>query len=71
MKPNLTIHDLRPGERFHPDGLYVHDSGACYCGAHVGTEATYQAQAWSCVGRGPVVEIDGTTFRCEIPHRAN
>ena len=72
-------HDLRPGERFDPACLYVHDSGAVYCGAHVGTEASYTPQAWSCLGLGPMVEYVNerggtlgpltkitTTFCCEI-----
>ena len=61
-------HDLRPGERFLRECLYIHDSGAFYCGAHVGTEATYTAQAWSCLGLGPTFEHQGITFACEICH---
>lgn len=63
------IHDLKPGEAFLPECLYIHDNGAVYCGAHVGTEATYQPQAWSCLGRGPVVTFNGLPFQCETPHR--
>ncbi len=79
--PHQQPHDMRPGERFDPECLYVHDSGAVYCGRHVGTEATYQPQAWSCLGLGPAVEYVNhgggilgpmpeitTTFRCEVCH---
>lgn len=61
-------HDLRPGERFDPACLYIHDSGAVHCGAHVGTEASYTPHAWSCLGLGPTFTDNGTTFACETCH---
>ncbi len=74
-------HDLRPGERFDPECIYIDDAGRVACGAHVGTEATYTPWAWSCLGLGPAVEWvnDGggilgprpeitTTFACETCH---
>jgi hypothetical protein len=66
--PNQQPHDLKPGERFDPACIYIHDSGAVYCGAHVGTEATYQPQAWSCLRLGPTFADNGTTFACETCH---
>jgi len=66
--PRQQPHDLKPGERFDPACIYIHDSGAVYCGRHVGTEATYTPQAWSCLGLGPTY-IDGAiTFACETCH---
>ncbi len=69
-------HDLKPGERFDPACLYMNDQGECYCGVHVGIEASYMPQAWSCIGLGPAVEhnvpalphLGTVTFRCEIPY---
>jgi hypothetical protein len=65
-------HDLKPGERFDSACLYMNDQGECYCGAHVGTAATYTPWAWSCIGVGPAIEYSEggrtVTFRCEIPH---
>ncbi|MBZ5637428.1 MAG: hypothetical protein LAO51_01585 [Acidobacteriia bacterium] len=65
-------HDLRPDEGFDRECLYIHDSGEVHCGSHVGTEATYTPQAWSCLGLGPTFTnpADGITFACETcyPH---
>ncbi len=60
-------HDLGPDEYFYASRLYVHDSGRVACGLHVGTEATYQPQAWSCLGLGPTFTNpdDGIVFACE------
>ena len=61
-------HDLKPGERFDPECIYVHDSGLVACGRHVGTEATYTPWAWSCLGLGPTYTHDGVVFACETCH---
>ena len=58
-------HDLRPGESFDPECIYIHDSGRVACGRHVGTEATYMPQAWSCLGLGSTFPHNGITFACE------
>lgn len=69
--PRQQPHDLSPDEHeFDPACLYIHDSGRCYCGAHVGVEATYTPQAWSCLGLGPsyTYQDHGRTFTlaCEM-----
>ena len=63
-------HDLRPGERFDGECLYIDDGGEVYCGSHVGTEASYMPQAWSCLGLGPrfTNPDDGIVFSCETCH---
>ena len=60
-------HDLRLGEQFDEACVYIHDSGRVACGRHVGTEATFQPQAWSCLGLGPTFTNpdDGIVFACE------
>ncbi|MBZ5639081.1 MAG: hypothetical protein LAO51_10065 [Acidobacteriia bacterium] len=68
--PRQQPHDLRPGEGFDPACLYISDSGAVYCGAHVGTEASFTPWAWSCLGLGPTFTNpdDGIVFSCETCH---
>ena len=66
--------------RFDASRLYLSDLGESYCGAHVGTEATYTPWQWSDMGtldeRGIVrIGLDnfpterdlwGTELRCEV-----
>jgi len=63
-------HDLRPGERFDAECLYIHDNGEVYCGRHVGTEATYTPHEWSCLGLGPTFNdpLNRTVLSCETCH---
>ncbi|MBZ5638304.1 MAG: hypothetical protein LAO51_06040 [Acidobacteriia bacterium] len=60
-------HDLKPGEQFDAACIYISDRGAVYCGAHVGTEASFTPWAWSCLGLGTTFTNpdDGIVFACE------
>lgn len=59
MRNPYRPHDLGPGDGFLADALYIDDGGRVYCGRHIGTEAMLTPWAWSCVGRGPVIDIPG------------